>query len=215
MEYLKEALMPEVCELIDNWKDLSSKEKGEKSGYIVSKYGSDIILPGAATKMISKGIKGGKELIIAAKNLQNTEKVLVLEALTESGKFMDVVCQYKSTEKFIPTSSGILDYLKNISFIRTKADILNIIKPNGEWIGKAGKTRFIRLFKGGENEALNVFKELTKGGKIICSDSEITVIKLSDELHISYRQLSKSGPPTIDINVEGVENNIKLKFIES
>ena len=211
---LKEALIPEVCELIDNWKDLSSKEKGEKSGYIASKYSSDILLPGAATKVISKGIKGGKELIIAAKNLQNMEKVLVLEALTESSKFMDVVCQYKRTEKFIPTSSGILDYLKNISFIRTKTDILNLIKPNGEWIGKAGTSERIRLFKGGCNESLQVFKELTKEGKIICKDSKKIISKLSDEIYITYRPISKSGPPTIDIRLSDQIKPIKMKFIE-
>ncbi|KPK32604.1 MAG: hypothetical protein AMS24_03795 [Chlamydiae bacterium SM23_39] len=82
---LSQTLAPEVCELINTWESLSPKEKGERSGYIVGKYGADILIPGATAKAISKGVKGAKELAILAKNLKRTERVVVLEALAGTG----------------------------------------------------------------------------------------------------------------------------------
>jgi len=61
------------------------KDRGERSGFIIGKYGADILIPGAATKIISQDIKGAKEIVVIAKNLQKTEKVIVFEALTETG----------------------------------------------------------------------------------------------------------------------------------
>ncbi|NGX35647.1 MAG: hypothetical protein K1000chlam1_00477 [Candidatus Anoxychlamydiales bacterium] len=82
---LGQALVPEVYQLIDEWETLSSKEKGDRSGYILGKLGGDILIPGITAKLTSKGIKGAKELTVIAKNLQKTEKIIVLEALAESG----------------------------------------------------------------------------------------------------------------------------------
>lgn len=85
-DILKQALAPEICELVDNWDVLPPKERGEKTGYLVGKYGADILIPGAATKIISQGIKGAKELALVAKSLENTEKVVLLESLETGGK---------------------------------------------------------------------------------------------------------------------------------
>ena len=71
----------------------------------------------------------------------------------------------------------------------------------------------IRLFKGNYKDGLNFFKQLTKNGKKVHSTEKITVYKLSDNTHISYRKISKSGPPTIGIKMPGVNDEIKLKFI--
>ncbi|NGX44281.1 MAG: hypothetical protein K1060chlam3_00447, partial [Candidatus Anoxychlamydiales bacterium] len=211
-------MIPEVRALINEWEVLSPKEKGEKSGYIIGKYGADILIPVAAAKAISQGMKGAKELTVIAKNLQNAEKVIVLEALAEtggrSGAFAETVYAWKAAKELTPNSSGILKNIKEISSIATKNDILNIVKPNGQWLGKAGTRNTIRLFEGGQNESLRVFDELTKRGKIIYKDSEKIISELSDEIHITYRLLSKSGPPTIDIKLPDMEHNIKLKFLE-
>lgn len=215
---LSQTLAPEVCELINTWESLSSKEKGERSGYIVGKYGADILIPGTTAKAISQGIKGAKELAILAKNLQRTERVVVLEALARtggsSGAFAETMYAWKTAEKILPHSSEILKKIKVFSAITTKSDILKILMPNGQRIGKQGTSSYIRLFKGGQKESLQIFNKLTKQGKIIYRDSEKIIAQLSDEIHITHRVLSKSGPPTIDIKLPDMKHNIKLKFLE-
>ena len=49
-----EAVVPELKELCINWDTLSDYEKGSKIGYIIGKYGVDILAPGAALKGIKK-----------------------------------------------------------------------------------------------------------------------------------------------------------------
>lgn len=51
-------LAPEFCELVKNWKIHDSYNKGEKAGYLLGKYGVDIL----ATCGISKGFKAFQEL---------------------------------------------------------------------------------------------------------------------------------------------------------
>lgn len=46
-------------------------------------------------------------------------------------------------------------------------DVLKIIKPNGQWIGKVGTKPYIRLFEGGQKESINIFNKLTKNAKAI------------------------------------------------
>ncbi|NGX36289.1 MAG: hypothetical protein K1000chlam1_01130 [Candidatus Anoxychlamydiales bacterium] len=69
-------------------------------------------------------------------------------------------------------------------------------------------------FRQGYPGAAEVFTELTKKGKIIHKEREKIISQLSDEIYITYRPLSTSGPPTIDIKLPEMENTIKLKFLE-
>jgi hypothetical protein len=109
---LSQSLAPEVCELIDDWQILSEKEKGEKSGYIVGKYGTDILLPGAGIKAISKGVKGAKELASIAKNLQKVENMIVLEALTETGGNAGTFAEIIYTSNF--TKNSLKEFSNNV-----------------------------------------------------------------------------------------------------
>jgi len=214
---LSKALAPEICTLVNEWKTLSAKEKGEKSGYILGKYGTDIFLPGAAAKVISKGMKGAKELAVIARNLQKTEKLIVMEAFAGgggAGAFSEVLCKTKTAEQFLPHSSRIFNNLKKVSRINTKTDILKIMKPNGIWMGKEGARSYIRLFEGGQNEAIKVFKKLTKDAKLINNNYPGKMYVLQDGSKIGFRPLSKSGPPTIDLDIIGYGNNIKIKFMD-
>ena len=49
-----EMVVPELKELCINWDTLSDYERGNKTGYIIGKYGVDILAPGAALKGIKK-----------------------------------------------------------------------------------------------------------------------------------------------------------------
>ena len=57
-------------------------ERGERAGYAFGKYGADILIPGSAAKVASKGLKSAKELTAVCKGLQTAEKTLLLESVT-------------------------------------------------------------------------------------------------------------------------------------
>ena len=140
-----------------------------------------------------------------------------LETGCESGAFTKAMYSWKTAEKLerLPSPSTILNNANRTKRITTTKDILNIVQPNGQWIGTKGTEEFIRLFKGSEKEGLNVFKTLSKDGRITFNNGKMMISNLSDDIHITYRLTSKSGPPTIDINTPLLERNIKLKFLEN
>jgi len=214
---LSQSLAPEVCDLVDQWNNLSMKERGEKSGYIVGKYGADILMPTASAKAISQGVKGAKELVVIVKNLEKTERLMPLEALAggSSEVFAETVYSWKIAEEAAVCPKQLLGNIERFSSITTKTDILNIIKPKGIWIGKEGTKNYIRLFEGGQSEAMYVFKKLIKDGTPIPIKDSINIYKLPNDIYITYRPKSVSGPPTIDIKLPGLKNNIKLKFLEN
>ncbi len=78
---LSEVLAPEVHQLVTEWETLASEIKGELAGYVFGKYGSDIIMPGALAKALSKGLKGAQEISAIYKGLQTTERTLLLESV--------------------------------------------------------------------------------------------------------------------------------------
>ena len=91
----------------------------------------------------------------------------------------------------------------------TPADVL---KPGGQNVGAPGENSGVRVLPGGENESRELFDRLTKGGTDITRPGHIgKVIRMPDGSVISYRPRSRSGPPTIDVNVPGL-NIRKLKF---
>lgn len=94
---LSEVLAPEVRQLIKEWDTISSDKRGELAGYAFGKYGSDIVIPGALTKVMAKGVKGAQELSYLYKSLQTAEKTLLLESVAglESGSiFISLAGRY-------------------------------------------------------------------------------------------------------------------------
>ncbi len=65
-----------------------------------------------------------------------------------------------------------------------------------------------------KNESLKVFKELTKDGKLVNNNYPGKMYILNDGTRIGYRPISTSGPPTIDIKLPEIADNIKIKFLE-
>jgi tetratricopeptide (TPR) repeat protein len=100
---LSESIAPEVCQLANEWNGLTAREQGERAGYIFGKYGGDILIPGATAKVLSKGIDGAKNMVLAAKNLQNAEQVFALEGLAQSafnaGVLKEAPVQFKNADR--------------------------------------------------------------------------------------------------------------------
>lgn len=113
---LSQSLAPEVCQLINEWNILSPKEQGEKAGYVFGKYGGDILIPGASAKILSKGLEGAKEIVVAAKNLQAAEQVFALEAVEQAGKFETPLNQIIAKEATKPWTKPEIHEIKQTVF---------------------------------------------------------------------------------------------------
>ena len=93
--------------------------------------GGDILIPVAGVKVVSKGIKGAKELIVMTKSFEKVEKAIVMEAFAgtggRTGEFAEVVYKAKTAEQFSSPSSGFLKNINKASSITNKSDFLNLI----------------------------------------------------------------------------------------
>jgi len=83
--------------------------------------------------------------------------------------------------------------------------VIYILRPGGKLIGKAGSSSQIRIIKGGQSEADALFKQLSKSGQVVKNKNYPgTLVRLPDGGTVGLRPVSKSGPPTIDVNVVGL-----------
>jgi hypothetical protein len=73
---------------VTKWDTLSPVEQGDLAGYAFGKYGSDILIPVASVKIVSKGVK---ELTTACRALKNAEQALALEGLSQSSGKLHIV----------------------------------------------------------------------------------------------------------------------------
>ena len=96
--------------------------------------------------------------------------------------------------------------------------------PGGQPIGTKGTGpragAKVREVQGGQSEAERIFAELSQGGTDITPQGHVgKLVRLpTGRGTIGYRPASKSGPPTIDVNVLDANGKRipveKLKFID-
>ncbi len=90
----------------------------------------------------------------------------------------------------------------------------NVLKPDGKLIGRAGSSLTIREVPGGTREAQALAKKLASGGtKVKELPGGGSVYKLPEGGYVTYRPKSKSGPPTINVNIPGHTDIDKIKFV--
>jgi hypothetical protein len=90
--------------------------------------------------------------------------------------------------------------------------ILEKIMPNGAPIGAPGTARDIRELPGGLQAAQDMFGYLRVGGSTSRSDTDIAIVKLpANAGYLTFRPVSRSGDPAIDINLTQ-RRLIKLHF---
>ena len=139
-ETIAQTLAPEVCELISKWDTLSSVEQGDLAGYAFGKYGSDILIPGASAKLISKG---AKEVAVACRALKNAEKTVALEALAQTAS-SQTATHLRSVEGAVLSSkeTGVLG--KSVGELSEQARLDSIAKyRKGEAFLKPYQKNFI------------------------------------------------------------------------
>lgn len=76
------------------------------------------------------------------------------------------------------------------------------VMPNGRWIGTPGGGEDVRELSGGTEAATRLFDYLTVGGSVYRSEPNLTIVKLPGKASfITYRPVTASGSPAVDINV--------------
>jgi RHS repeat-associated protein len=92
--------------------------------------------------------------------------------------------------------------------------VLEVLAPGGTLLGRAGSSADIRVVKGTVEEARAVFAELTAGGRVLEKASYPgTLVEIEGKGLVGLREASKSGPPTIDLFLKGVDQIRKIKFV--
>jgi hypothetical protein len=81
------------------------------------------------------------------------------------------------------------------------------VMPGGAPIGTPGRGADVRELPGGLEAARALFDYLRVGGQVVSkSNLEGTLIRLFGKAgYVTFRPVSESGPPAVDINVRGVE----------
>ncbi len=98
---------------------------------------------------------------------------------------------------------------------QTSRRLQDILMPNGRFIGRKGDGARIREVKGDEFSARKLYDELSTNGRAFkpksYKGSEGRNLPNGD--WVGFRPKSKSGPPAIDLKVQGI-NIRKIHFVE-
>jgi hypothetical protein len=90
--------------------------------------------------------------------------------------------------------------------------ISNLLLPNGQPVGNRGSHDAIRELTEGPEAAEALFERLSDGGMDVTPlGHRGKLVQIPGGGHIGYRPTSRSGPPTIDVNIPGIAIR-KLKF---
>jgi hypothetical protein len=89
----------------------------------------------------------------------------------------------------------------------------DILLPGGTPLGQAGSSADIRELPGGIKDAQEMFDNLTKEATPVAKPLHPgQLFRLPGGGMVGMRPISKSGPPTIDVNIPGIPIR-KIKFI--
>ena len=89
----------------------------------------------------------------------------------------------------------------------------DLLMPKGKPIGRKGSKASIREVPGGQKEAEDLFDDLTVGGKpVVVPAYPGKMIDLPGGGRVGLRPKSKSGRPTIDVDIPGIPIK-KIKFV--
>jgi hypothetical protein len=89
----------------------------------------------------------------------------------------------------------------------------DLLKPGGTRLGTPGSRPEVREVLGGLIDAQDFFDELTDGGTDVTPPGYPGILKrLPGGGYAGLRPASKSGPPTIDVDIPGIDID-KIKFL--
>jgi hypothetical protein len=102
-------------------------------------------------------------------------------------------------------SQAALDRLDAVINEAETRRVMDKVMPDGTPIGQKGNDPSVREHPGGILAAKDLFDYLRMGGRTQLENDKITVIQLpGNASYVTFRPVSDSGPPAVDINVSGV-----------
>jgi hypothetical protein len=85
--------------------------------------------------------------------------------------------------------------------------------PGGHPVGTKGSKATIRVVAGGQKAADDLFNDLTSGGNpVVVPTYPGNMVDLPGGGRVGLRAKSKSGGPTIDVDIPGIPIK-KIKFV--
>lgn len=93
--------------------------------------------------------------------------------------------------------------------------VRNLLMPGGQLLGQGGSSSRIRIMQGTAQDAEALFSKLAQGTRIVPHPGRGVLGKLAQLPNgdfIGLRYVSKSGPPTIDVNIPGIAIK-EIKFL--
>lgn len=122
MEYLEthtakgilETFVPEIRDLCLNWSNLTDYERGEQVGYIIGKYGVDILAPGVAINGIKKfrHLKRANTMFtIECCVTSQSKRAKLLKQSAKHAVARQVVCDAVKNGKIIPRNANVMPHV--------------------------------------------------------------------------------------------------------
>lgn len=111
---------------------------------------------------------------------------------------------YVTSPGWVPSEVD-LDTLNTVITAAETRRVMDKVMPGGAPIGQKGNDPSVRELPGGIQAARDLFDYLSVGGRVQLENNKITVIQLPGNAgYLTFRPVSDSGPPAVDINVSGV-----------
>ncbi|MCX8049220.1 MAG: RHS repeat-associated core domain-containing protein [Methylohalobius sp.] len=93
------------------------------------------------------------------------------------------------------------------------ARVTELLRLGGRLIGEAGTRSSIRVVRGSAAEAERLFGQLSGGRLVTPPGYPGILVELPGGGFVGFRPISASGPPTIDVNIPGLSEITKIKFV--
>lgn len=163
-----ETIVPELKDLCVKWEILSDYDKGNRIGYIIGKYGIDILAPGASLK----GVKKYQQLkrlnsmfTVECCVASEAKKAKIIEASSKHASIRTNVSDLATTGKVIPRNANVIPHVMQERHAWEK-----LIKISGDKVEDFKKVSVLLE----ESEILSkkhlIESEKFHNGKIIRSD---------------------------------------------
>lgn len=168
-----EVIVPELKDLFLNWNSFSKYDKGDKIGYVIGKYGIDILAPGT----ILKGIKKYQQFkrinslyTVECCALSEAKKATILEASSKHSTTRGILLESVKQGKVVPGNPNVIFHVMQEKHAWDKLVILTGDKPKD-----FKKVTLLLEEKGILSEKYLMESEKFCNGKIIRSDYKMTI----------------------------------------
>ena len=213
-EILGEILVPEMFQLVKEWDDLPSQERGELVGYAFGKHGSDILIPGTVAKAISSGIKCSQELGAVWRTMQNASKGFMIECLADCENTAQFAFATQSNKSIIALGEDLGFSYKDMSLLKEAGSLEKTVENSSTYIFSNWRLRkSYEKFANAQNFLKDYSKQYLPEEKIreLIKSTGIKTFPKPKGIPESFRvKISKSGAGMIYVHPENPNTYVRV-----